>query len=57
MSTKGSEVRQLDRDHNKFRKNFDGLDLTDYKPIEKIVLEGKDAPDGVKCRIIYGRKA
>jgi hypothetical protein len=57
MSTKGSHIRQVGRDHAKFRDNMDEIDMTDKKPLPKHEVPKEELPTGVRTRIIYGRKA
>jgi hypothetical protein len=57
MSTKGSHIRQVGRDHAKFRDNMDEIDMTDKKPLPKHEIPKEQLPTGVRTRIVYGRKA
>ena len=57
MSTKGSNIRQVGRDHGKFRDNMDEIDMTDKKPLVKHEVPKEELPTGVRTRIVYGRKA
>ena len=56
MSTKGSQPRQLNRDADKCRKNFDLITEDTRKPTDKHEVAKDELPTGVKCRIIYGKQ-
>ena len=58
MSTNGSEIRQLGRDHDKFRDNMDDVteDTRESSTYTGREVAKKDLPDGLKCRIIYGKR-
>jgi hypothetical protein len=54
MSTKGSEPRQLHRDHSKFRDNMEDVTEDTRKPTVKREVAKEDLPVGIRSRIYYG---
>jgi len=56
MSTKGSEIRQLGRDHEKFRSNMDAVTEDTRKPTNKVEVPKSELPAGLRSRTIYGKK-
>jgi hypothetical protein len=54
MSTKGSEPRQLHRDHSKFRDNMENVTKDTRKPTVKREVAKEDLPTGIRSRIYYG---
>ena len=56
MSTKGSEIRQLGRNHEKFRSNMEAITKDTRKPTTKTEIPKDQLPSGIRCRIIYNKK-
>lgn len=56
MSTKGSEIRQLGRDHEKFRSNMDAVTKDTRKPSDGYEVPKSELPVGMRFRKIYGKK-
>jgi hypothetical protein len=54
MSTKGSEVRTLNRDAAKYRSNLSSIKKDTRKASDKREVPKGELPVGVRSRTIYG---
>ena len=53
MSTKGSEVRTLNRDAAKYRSNLSSIKKDTRKPTDKREVPKEELPAGIRSRTIY----